>query len=213
MWPFGSRPTWPRLSLDEIRKRSRLLVVDDAEFAYVELFKRDGYTIDKWNDVDDLAKMESGYFDVILLDMKGIARAQSKDQGLGLIRHLKDVRPMQLIVAFSSADFSLKYKEFFDRADGVLAKGADYVEFKQLVDSLLVKRFDLEFYLARLDGVGASYGVSRKTVRSAAERSVREGKPRRLQEALERAHVDKDAVAIAIQVIQAAIGIAGLLKP
>src|SRR4051812_21666912 len=117
MWPFGRALEWPQLSPEDIKKRARLLVVDDAEFAYLELFKRDGYTVEKWNDVEDLAKLESGYFDVILLDMKGIARAQSKDQGLGLIRHLKDVRPVQLIVAFSSADFSLKYKEFFDRAD------------------------------------------------------------------------------------------------
>jgi CheY-like chemotaxis protein len=188
------------------------LVVDDADFAYLELFKRDGYTVEKWDDVEDLAKMESGYFDVILLDMKGIAKSQSKDQGLGLIRHLKDVRPMQLIVAFSSADFSLKYKEFFDRADGVLATGADYVEFKQLVDSLLVRRFDPEYYLHRLDNLGSPYGLGRKAIRSAAERAVREGKPERMQEVLEKARADKEAIGMAIQIIQVLIGIAGLFR-
>ncbi len=32
-------------------KRARLLVIDDADFPYLSLFERDGYTMEKWADV------------------------------------------------------------------------------------------------------------------------------------------------------------------
>ena len=128
-------------SIEEIRKRARLLIVDDGDFFYLALFRKDGYNIEKWNDVTDLPKLESGYYDIVLLDIQGIGKKQSKDQGMGILRHLKKACPAQIVVAYSNADFSLKYKEFFDLADKVLAKQADYVDFKRAVDELLGSRF------------------------------------------------------------------------
>ena len=63
---FFQKKQWPKLELDEIRKRARILVIDDNEFAYQPLFENDGYTIEKWDDLDDLPKLEKGYFDIIL---------------------------------------------------------------------------------------------------------------------------------------------------
>ena len=83
MWSLFKKPTWPEISLDEIKKRARLLVVDDSDFPYQSLFGRDGYTLEKWPDITDLPKLESGYFDIVLLDLQGVGREQSKEQGLG----------------------------------------------------------------------------------------------------------------------------------
>jgi CheY-like chemotaxis protein len=47
-------------------------VIDDQDFPYKELFERDGYTVTKWDDVHDLAQLESGEFDLILLDLLGV---------------------------------------------------------------------------------------------------------------------------------------------
>ena len=82
---FFSRRSWPQLQFDEIKKRSRLLVVDDNDFPYEALFKRDGYNLEKWSDIDDLPKIESNYYDILLLDMQGIGRQQSIQQGLGIL--------------------------------------------------------------------------------------------------------------------------------
>lgn len=59
-----------------------MLVIDYADFAYQSLFERDGYTMEKWSDVDDLPKLEAGYYDLILLDLQGVGREQSAEQGL-----------------------------------------------------------------------------------------------------------------------------------
>jgi CheY-like chemotaxis protein len=97
------RPQWPTVAFDEMKKRARLLVIDDNDFPYQSLFDRDGYTLDKWNDVDDLSKIESGYFDIILLDLQGVGIAQSAEQGLGVLKHIRRKNPCQILIAYSNA--------------------------------------------------------------------------------------------------------------
>jgi CheY-like chemotaxis protein len=154
---FGNRKDWPTLTLEDIKKRARLLVIDDEDFVYRSLFEIDGYVMDKWDDVEDLSKLEQNFFDVILLDVQGVGVKISAQQGLGVLEHIRHTAPAQLVIAFSNADFSLKYQKFFRLADATLSKGADYVEFKRKVDELLLKRFSLGFYVDRIAAVlGAS---------------------------------------------------------
>jgi CheY-like chemotaxis protein len=103
MWFFSSRPKWPEVPVEELRRRARLLVIDDQVFTYKDLFERDGYTIERWPDVEDLPRLESGAFDLILLDLQGVAKELSAEQGLGLLRHLRKVLPTQLVIAYSRA--------------------------------------------------------------------------------------------------------------
>ena len=63
---FFKKNKWPNLPWDEIKKRSKILVIDDNEFYYKQLFTKDGYTIEQWHDVEDLSKLEYGHFDLIL---------------------------------------------------------------------------------------------------------------------------------------------------
>jgi hypothetical protein len=73
---FQRRRHSPQLSHEEIVKRARLLVVDDGDFPYLKLFRRDGYTFDKWSTLRDLPALEGGKYDVILLDLHGVERRQ-----------------------------------------------------------------------------------------------------------------------------------------
>lgn len=107
------RRRWPEIPFEDIKKRARIVVIDDSEFIYLPLFKKDGYNIEKWSDIIDLPKLEIGYFDIILLDILGVGKEQSADQGLGILRHLRQVSPAQIIIAYSSSDWSLKYQAFF----------------------------------------------------------------------------------------------------
>lgn len=150
MLHFFQSKDWPEITDEEIKKRARLLVIDDEEFIYKDLFHRDGYAIDKWDDVEDLSKLEHNYYDLVLLDVMGVGQKLSADQGLGILRHIRKTAPTQLVIAFSNSEYSLKYQEFFDEADKVLDKGADYVEFKLAVDKLLRERFSLGFYLNKV---------------------------------------------------------------
>src|SRR4051812_27525384 len=124
----GRGRKWPRIDPKEIMKRARILVIDDEGFPYISLFQRDGYTIELWEDIDDLQALESGAYDLILLDLRGVGRDISSAEGFGVLRHLRRTSPAQMVVAYSNADLSLAYQPFFDEADATLHKTTDYVE-------------------------------------------------------------------------------------
>src|SRR5712692_9190275 len=104
---------WPKTPFEEIRRRARLLVIDDQEFPYMELFRRDGYTIEKWPDVKTLSDLQDGKYDLLLLDLQGVGRQESREQqGFGILKHLREQSPTLVVVAYSNADWSLKYQDF-----------------------------------------------------------------------------------------------------
>jgi CheY-like chemotaxis protein len=175
--PFGrgkSGPAWPALQLAQIRKRARLVVVDDKEFPYLGLFRRDGYVMDYWPEVTNLSQLSDGAFDLILLDLHGVGTQESAHGGLGILQHLRSQQPTQIIIVYSAAEWSLADQQFFDLADYTLAKSADYVEFKQVVDDLLRTRFSFGFFEARLArelGTSADSTTASKALREAVEKN------------------------------------------
>jgi CheY-like chemotaxis protein len=193
--------------VDELRRRARILVVDDQEFAYLSLFRRDGYNVDKWEDVVDLQKLESGYYDLILLDIQGVGREHSADQGLGILKHLHRAAPAQIVIAYSNADWSLKYQAFFSMADAVLAKGKDYVEFKRTVDTLILRRFSLEFYVEKVVSLLGEDIQDHAKLRDVARRSILKNAPVKLSDYLQSQTDNSDNISMAMQVAQVAIGI------
>jgi CheY-like chemotaxis protein len=166
---FQRTQEWPTPSHAEIVRRARILVIDDGDFPYKRLFERDGYTIQQWSDVDDLSALETGEYDVILLDLLGVGRAESSDEGFGVLKHIRAESPAQIVVAYSNSDLSLEYQSFFRDADAVLHKSkADYVEFKRAVDRLLSERFSLGFYLNR---ISAELGEKRANAPKAIQKA------------------------------------------
>lgn len=198
----------PEPTFEQIVGRARILVVDDQEFPYLSLFRRDGYTMTKWRDVNKLSEIEQGKFDVVLLDLQGIGKKLSHDQGLGVLRHIKAVRPTQVVVAYSNADWPVKYQPFFDLADAVLPKSADYVNFKKSVDDLLQEHFSVGFHLQQLRGELTKAGADDWWARRAAKRAVAGRDPERLARVLRRRGLDQDTISSLIGLVQIAIGVA-----
>lgn len=210
-WLRRKPKSWPRVAGEEIRKRARIVVIDDSDFPYLVLFKRDEYTMEKWDQIRDLPKLESGYFDVILLDIQGVGTQESKEQGLGILRHLKRVAPAQIIVAYSNAAYELKYREFFDLADATLDKQSDYVDFKQTIDKMLEKRFSLNHYVDQIVALAATQ-ASPPDLRRHAEEAILRGDLSELGAHLAGADVDRSVAGLMLQVAQAAISILQLLR-
>jgi len=200
---------WPHVDHAEIVKRARILVIDDGDFPYMPLFRKDGYTVEKQNDVKQLGALETGEYDVILLDLVGVGGKQSAEQGLGILQHIRTTNPAQIVVAYSNAEWSLEYKPFFDQADAVLHKTrADYYEFKRTVDKLLDQRFSCGFYVSRaVSELGDRAAQAPKAEKKITD-ALRKRDTRRLRSYLE-SHID-DAVTIdrVVQIVQVGIGVA-----
>jgi CheY-like chemotaxis protein len=209
---FGGQDHWPVLPLDEIKKRARLLVIDDEEFVYKGLFEKDGYIIDKWDDVTDLSKLEQSYFDLILLDVQGVGSKFSVDQGLGILNHIRQAAPAQLVIAFSNAEYSLKYQDFFKLADATLNKGADYVEFKRKVDELLAKRFSLGFYVGRISAALGGKVDDPEKLEKETRKAILRGRPESLRKYLIDKVTDPKMLEIATSVIEVGIKVISTWK-
>jgi DNA-binding response OmpR family regulator len=201
------RREWPSISVEEIRKRSRLLVIEDQEFPYESLFVRDGYNLEKWHDVERLSDVEGGKYDLLLLDPQGVGRQESAEQGFGVLKYLRANCPTLVIVAYSNAEWGLKYQDFFKLADAVLPKSADYVEFKARVDELLTRRFSLGFYITRVLREATPYDVDPNRLEGLTRRAILGRNPKKLRKYLEATIANAATVEHILSIVKMAIGI------
>lgn len=141
-------------ALEDIRKRAQLLVIDDHAVPFIKLFERDGYHIQRWTRIENLSDLTERRFDLILLDLHGVAvRDSPAQQGLGILKHIKDTDPTQLVIAYSAQEWSPSASEFFAKADAVLDKTAQYVDYKATVDRLLQRRFSEGYFVSVINRV------------------------------------------------------------
>ena len=135
------------IPLVELKKRFKILVIDDEEASFpTAALKNDGYTIDWWPrvDADGLARLESGQFDLIILDIQDIAEPGLSDtgDGLGILRRLKEANPGQLVVAFSGREFDLGAVPFWRLADDALRKPVTLIDCKAKLDVWISEYLD-----------------------------------------------------------------------
>jgi len=123
-------------------KKKKILIVDDKNFPYFSQLKRNSYQVEKVKDVDErrMQDIEEGMYAVILLDIKGVGKLVGCcDEGFGLLKYIKEKRPEQCVLVFSDEQWNLECQENFARADKVLPKTAGYLQFKNEIDSLIIK--------------------------------------------------------------------------
>lgn len=208
IWPFRKTTTFIAPSFEEIKKRAKILVIDDSDFVYAPLFTRDGYTIEKWDDVENLEKLENNYFDLILLDIQGVGQSESEEEGFGILKHIRAKSPAQIVIAFSNADWSLKYQDFFDLADRKLAKSQDYVEFKRIVDDLLIQRFNYKFYIEKIEKIQNLSHTERTRITQAAQNSMLSGKIETTSIAVK--DISKEDAQLVLAIVQTALAVIAL---
>ena len=204
---FGkfSNKKWPSISADEIRKRSRILVIDDEDFLYFDLFERNGYNIRKWNDIEDLEKLVNAEYDVILLDIQGIGKDFSPEQGLGVLKYIKEKDPTQIVVAYSAADYFLKYQDFFHIADDTLDKTSDFFVFKTKVDNLLKRRHSMSFYIEKVASKFDEIMLDKEKLAKVTQDAILSGKPGKLASFLDKNDIkNKDLVGWSLQIVNIA---------
>ena len=166
----------PSITKDDLKKRVKILVVDDNEehFPYKRL-QDSGYTIEWWNEVtsEKLQRMENGAFDIIILDIKGIADATISDsEGLGIIKRIKSVNPSQIVVAFSGHSFDLSKTEFWKISDDTLTKPVSIIKAKELIDRLIDEKITLNYYWDAISLILSNQGLSRKQIRKIENTTV-----------------------------------------
>ena len=150
---------------DELKKRTRIIVIDDEDGFPVNLFQAEGYSIDKWNSVKDYGKLENGFWDIIVLDIKGVAQHISEEDGLGVLISLKKKNPAQIIISYSQHSYDLNKIQFFQLADENIAKPSDFLKIKSILDNLISTQFKPDRYISALNNVLLKNRIKEKDIR------------------------------------------------
>lgn len=172
-------------TIDQLKNRARLLVVDDQTFEYLPALEQEGFSV-KWvQDIVSTVDVEQGAYDVVLLDLHGVATSISSKQGIGALTQIKRGSPAQMVVAYSSANWNVTDGRDIDLADVVLDKAqAAFPDFRQSVAKLLLRSADVNHYLECLDELcphsldhllAERLAASKTTTREALLRFVKSG--------------------------------------
>jgi DNA-binding NtrC family response regulator len=158
----------------EIIKRTRILVIDDDPHSFpIETLKREGYAIDHWPKVQNLRTLEEGQYDIIFLDIQGVAQEYSKDDGLGVLEHLKEVNPSQIVVAFSAHSYDLSKNRFWRLADDSLSKPVEAAKCKRLIDNLIESKRTPSHYWQAIVTLLQRQGLTAKQIERVEDKVAR----------------------------------------
>jgi CheY-like chemotaxis protein len=126
MWRRSLALTEP--DVEALRKRAKILVIDDQALPAQRLFDRDGYHFERWAQIKNLSQLTDNHYDIILLDVQGVGLNESPElQGLGILAHIKRSSPAQAVIVYSAQAQKLSMRPFIDMADAVLDKEASRV--------------------------------------------------------------------------------------
>lgn len=153
------------VEFEELKKRVRIVVIDDEESFPVKLFNAEGYNIEKWDNVKDYGKLEAGVYDIIVLDIKGVAEHISTEDGLGVLESLKKKNPAQIIIAYSQHSYDLSKSKFWELADEKIAKPSDFLKMKSIIDNLINTKFKPERYIQSLHLLLEKNHVNKKIIK------------------------------------------------
>lgn len=166
-WTSRKKLSEPRSGIEtaKLRKITRILVIDDDPHSFpIQTLKDEGYNVDYWSSVENLLRLESGEFDIIILDIGGVATHLSSQDGLAVLEQLKRTNPAQIIVAFSGQTFDLSKTSFWKLADETLPKPVDVIKCKQVIDNLLETKISACGYWTGIVGLLLARNVPQRRI-------------------------------------------------
>lgn len=131
-----------------LRRRIQVLVVDDnkASWQPFERLKQESYNITFWEKIESIERLERGDFDVIILDIGGVAGDFGGQDGLEILQVLKEHNPSQVIIAYSGQTFDVGKRAFWLVADDALPKPADPIKCKEVLDHAIREKITVKHY-------------------------------------------------------------------
>jgi len=155
------------LPLATARRIAKIIVIDDDEQAFpYQLLQKEGFNVTYLQQIENLKDLESGEYDIIVLDIYGIApKNVSATEGLGIIQHLKKYNPSQIIVAYSGVKYDPNQADFWKLADDYLGKPSPLITCKQKIDDLLANKFTVSYYWKFITDILSKEGVPYNKIR------------------------------------------------
>lgn len=198
------RSETPPPTLEDVRKRAQILIVDDQEWPHQKQLETDHFHVTRWFDVEDTDSLANGSYALVLLDINGVGLKHAQErQGVGILDYIKRTNPAQLVIVYSAQPQAVADAKTLSRADAVMDKGSSYLEFRDKIDYLLIRRASPDYFIASMNqALGPEAAKAPKAV-PLALKALRTGDASRLSKYLVRAVGDEaieETVAFIIRV-------------
>ena len=133
----------------EFRKKVRILLIDDEEYEIFDLLKTRGYDVYYKSDIAYTVEVEP--FDIVIIDIKGVAKKFGSPQGgFGFAAEVKRQYQHKVVICYSgTADNSIN--EQIDKIDGFIKKDTDIDQWSQKLDSYIKLVGNIEYHWKIID--------------------------------------------------------------
>lgn len=129
------------ISLQNLKKNTEILVIDDDEFIHLETLKASEYRIEHRQDINSLNDVAE--YDIILCDIRGVGKfLNSEYQGAYLVKQIKDKYPNKIVIAYTANSYDPKFEEFLHYADAIFPKGTASEDWDSLLSKMLKELSD-----------------------------------------------------------------------
>jgi DNA-binding response OmpR family regulator len=163
---FSRQKLFVAPTLDEVRKRAQILIIDDQEWPHQNQLEIDHFHVTRWSDVEDTDSLTNGSYALVLLDINGVGMRHSPErQGIGILDHIKKTNPAQVVIVYSAKPQAVNDAVTLAKADAVMDKSSVYFEFREKIDNLLVRRASPDHFIASMNlTLGADAAKAPKAV-------------------------------------------------
>ena len=127
-----------------MRKRAKILVVDDEDEEIYEVLKERQYDAYYKNDITYSIKAEP--FDIILMDIRGVARRRKSNmEGFAIACEIKSKYPLKRVCCYSGSVHQEISEQLADRKiDAFWVKDIDIDKMCEKIDNLIMEYADVE---------------------------------------------------------------------
>lgn len=148
----------------KLRKKTKIIIVDDDELDIVENLVQRGYDIYYKRDMN--YSLEAEPFDIIIMDIQGIAKnLGSNMEGFALASDIKKRYPNKEVYCFSST-VKTEIASNLHKIDGFIPKDYDIDKWGEQLDNIIRDYVDVNKQWKRLEEQLYSHSIDEKTVQT-----------------------------------------------
>ncbi len=147
MWPFFAKKQVSISQMatpiprEQLIKNSRIVIIDDEEPPLKQDLMNRGFAVNWCSDINDSLQqqIESGIYDLIILDFAGVGSTMGSEEGLAILRHVRRVSPGVIVLAYTSKSLDSSKADFYRLTDAVLSKDCGIGESQEKIEEALRK--------------------------------------------------------------------------
>lgn len=142
-WLRKDKKRFIQKSLPELKDKTRILFIDDEETALVESLKSEGWHVKYMEDLDRYSNVDLKDAHIVCIDIKGVGKKLNiPEEGLGLVRNIKERYPEKKIILHSSYSSHDIFDNAIDIVDKKIYKDGQTHPFDSAIQELAYKLFD-----------------------------------------------------------------------